>query len=277
VAREKPPAYQWYVTDARADRGFQRMTWEQQGMYRAMLDEQWDNCGDGLPDCPQACAELLGGPPEAWTTNWPVLRRKFVDRRWKPRDGEPVIHSDPDPHRRIINLKLARQWRDLTKYRRERQEAGRRGGQRKANNRKELRASTARAELENPLAKSTSSSSSSTSSSTSTPIRELPARARELSPSDAGDAFAERAGAFCEKYGELYAKHRKGARYLGKPNLDFLEALQLVQTWDDARLEKIATVFLTTDHEFAERGSRTMAQFRSMASWADGKLREAGL
>jgi hypothetical protein len=50
-----------------------------------------------------------------------------------------------------------------------------------------------------------------------------------------------------------------------------------VPVWDDERLVKIATVFLTTDHDFAEKGRRTMAQFRSMASWCDGKIAEAGI
>lgn len=104
------------------------------------------------------------------------------------------------------------------------------------------------------------------------------ALAREPSPSELPDDLAMRAGHFCtEVYPALYAKHRKGARYVSRPQMDFSEAVQLCRTWDDERLAKIATVFLTTDHEFAEKGSRTMAQFRSLASWCDGRLRERGL
>lgn len=89
------------------------------------------------------------------------------------------------------------------------------------------------------------------------------------------DELAERAGLFTrETYPTLYAKYRSGARYVSKPALDFQEALELCRVWDDARLTQIATVFLVTDHEFAERGSRTMAQFRSMASWCDSRLVE---
>jgi hypothetical protein len=92
------------------------------------------------------------------------------------------------------------------------------------------------------------------------------------------DELGDRAGRFVnEVYPALYAKYRKGARYVSKPALDFQEALELCRVWDDERLAKIATVFLTTDHHFAENGSRTMAQFRSMASWCDGKLAEAGI
>lgn len=95
---------------------------------------------------------------------------------------------------------------------------------------------------------------------------------------DVADDLAERAGLFVrETYPALYAKYRKGARYISKPTLDFQEALELCRVWDDERLAMIATVFLTTDHEFAEKGSRTMAQFRSLASWCDSKIAEAGI
>lgn len=91
------------------------------------------------------------------------------------------------------------------------------------------------------------------------------------------DEHAERAARFLERYAGFYEKYRNGARYLSKPALDFAEALNLVAVWDDERLDKLAVVFLTTDHEFAERGSRTVAQFRSMASWCDDRLRQAGI
>ena len=94
----------------------------------------------------------------------------------------------------------------------------------------------------------------------------------------ADDSLELRAGTFVqETYPALYAKHRKGARYVSKPHVDFQEALELCRVWDDARLEQIATVFLTTDHQFAENGSRTIPQFRAMASWCDSKLVEAGI
>lgn len=106
-------------------------------------------------------------------------------------------------------------------------------------------------------------------------VSQKPQPVDSASPSD---ELAERAGTFVrETYPRLYAECRKGARYVSKPNLDYLEAVELCRVWDDARLEKIARVFLTTDHEFAEKGSRTMAQFRAMASWCDSRLVEAGI
>ena len=120
-----------------------------------------------------------------------------------------------------------------------------------------------------PMAKHSSSSSSSSSSS-------FKERAHVRASDE--DALSQRAGLFVrETYPALYEKFRNGAKYVGKPNLDYLEAMELCRTWDDARLAKIAQVFMTTDHEFAEKGSRTMAQFRSLASWCDSRLREHGL
>lgn len=103
-------------------------------------------------------------------------------------------------------------------------------------------------------------------------------KVQKTSSSDHDAVLGERAGTFVnETYPALYAKYRNGARYVSRPALDFQEALQLCRTWDDERLRKIAIVFLTTDHEFAEKGSRTMAQFRSLASWCDSKLKEKGI
>lgn len=86
--------------------------------------------------------------------------------------------------------------------------------------------------------------------------------------------IADRAARFCERYSDLYQQHRRGARYLPKPNLDWTKACELCQVWSDARLDMLATVFLKTDHSFAESGSRTIGQFAALASWCDDRLRE---
>lgn len=95
----------------------------------------------------------------------------------------------------------------------------------------------------------------------------------QLAPMPA-DAVADRAGLFCERYGELYQQHRRGARYLPRPALDFTKAVELCQVWDSERLERLAEVFLKTDHDFAASGSRTIGQFAALASWCDDRLRE---
>jgi hypothetical protein len=93
----------------------------------------------------------------------------------------------------------------------------------------------------------------------------------------ADPVLTERAGRFLERYAELHQKFRHGAVYLGKMHHDFQEALQLVRAFDDERLDKLATVFLNADDEFSSNGTRSLAKFRSRASWADERLRERGL
>lgn len=89
------------------------------------------------------------------------------------------------------------------------------------------------------------------------------------------DAVTQRAGKFVERYQQLYSERRNGARYAIRPARDYAAAVTLCQTWpDDDRLEKLAVCFLTTDHKFAEEGSRTIPQFLALASWCDGKLAE---
>lgn len=93
-----------------------------------------------------------------------------------------------------------------------------------------------------------------------------------------GDPFLDRtittrAGAFIERYRTtLYPTHRHGAKYNSREHRDYDAAVRLCETWDDARLDKLAICFLTTDHKFAEEGSRTIPQFRALASWLDGEL-----
>jgi hypothetical protein len=80
-----------------------------------------------------------------------------------------------------------------------------------------------------------------------------------------------------ERYPEWYAKYRHGARLrvpLIANTLEFQEALSVVQTWDDARIEKLARVFLTTDEDWIASTDRGFRLFCSKATWCDDKLRE---
>lgn len=101
-------------------------------------------------------------------------------------------------------------------------------------------------------------------------------RERERKPINGtlDDEIAERAGRFCERYAELYPQHRKGARYLPKPALDWPKACELCAVWDSDRLERLAIVFLKCEEPFAQSGSRTIGQFAAMASWCDARLAE---
>jgi len=100
---------------------------------------------------------------------------------------------------------------------------------------------------------------------------DLPKRTDELTNEDRAGILRQ------ELYPAWYAKHRNGAR-LRVPiianSLEFQEALSVVQTWDDARIEKLARVFLTTDEDWISNTDRSFRLFCSKATWCDDKLRE---
>jgi hypothetical protein len=141
------------------------MNYAQRGMYIEMLIEQWDK--GSLPDCPHTCAEILGGTDEEWVANWPVLRRKFMDRRNKVRaDHELDVPTDYDPHRRIVNLRLEQYRRSLRSLKNSRAEAGKKGGHAKAQKTKENGAGKTVANPSNDLANPSFQSQSQTQSQT---------------------------------------------------------------------------------------------------------------
>lgn len=89
------------------------------------------------------------------------------------------------------------------------------------------------------------------------------------------DEIAERAGRFLERYQALYRQFRRGAVCKIKPALDWDRCCDLCRLWDDARLEKLAAVFLQTDDEWISRTDRGFGVFCARASWADDRLKQA--
>jgi 5-methylcytosine-specific restriction endonuclease McrA len=94
-----------------------------------------------------------------------------------------------------------------------------------------------------------------------------------VSSSEKEDALTMRAGRLLEHYAELFYQHRRGARYHGRPALDFPKAQEIVRTWtDDARLEKLAILVLTTDDDWISCTDRGFGIFAAKATWADERL-----
>jgi hypothetical protein len=86
-------------------------------------------------------------------------------------------------------------------------------------------------------------------------------------------ALLLRAGDLLQHYKDLFVEHRRGARYHDRMHHDLEKALGLVRTWpDDARLEKLAVIVLTTDDEWISGTDRGFGVFEAKASWADDKL-----
>lgn len=241
----KSPAFQFYANEFLMDEHVTLMSMQERGVYITLICKCWN---EGTLPCDVAkLAKLCSVPFAAFKRLWPSIA--------------PCFRSNGAD--RLIHPRLEKERKKQREYRKRQADAAGKRWQ-SHGNATALPANVTRHPSGNALISSQSQSLSQTQSK--------PTSARE------GDALAERAGKFVnETYPTLYAKFRKGARYVSKPALDFQEALELCRVWDDDRLAKIATVFLTTDHEFAEKGSRTMGQFRAMASWCDSKIAEAGI
>ena len=247
-----------------ASRAVQRMSFAEEGVYFAMLREQWEH--RSLPDDPQAVADHIATTPAKVAeviAAWPVVRAKFV----RAERGEP----------RIYNAALERTRRKQRDHRRKRQKAGALGGIAKSLSRRhddQLEASKLVAMPDAPVANPTEEKRREETRRDVTRERDHASVSARESGTTNG-TVADRAGAFIERYQDLYRQHRNGALYAVKPVRDYAAAVTLCQTWaDDDRLDKLAAIFLTTDHKFAEEGSRTVPQFLALASWCDSRLAE---
>lgn len=107
-----------------------------------------------------------------------------------------------------------------------------------------------------------------------------PSRAREMATANGygsnghgEEARADMAARFLERYQELYAEHRHGARLHIKPSLDWTRVKDLLLTWDVDRLEKLAVILLTTDDDWVSKTDRGIGVFVSRASWCDDRLK----
>lgn len=98
---------------------------------------------------------------------------------------------------------------------------------------------------------------------------------KDGSKSDSVD-LRMRAGRLREElYPEWYAQHRNGARLpLMANSLELMSAEKLCETWDDARIEKLAKIVLTTDDSYIAGTDRSFKIFAMKAAWADNRLAE---
>lgn len=253
-SKSKSPAFQFYPKDFITDEHVELMSLAERGAYITLICKCWIE--GSLPADVARLARLCGSPLPAFRRLWLAIEPCFRPLA----DGQRFVHP-----------RLERERRKQSAFRRRQADNGRLGGRPKKNpqesqNEKGLGSSGL---VKTEPRKSSSSSVFDLRSSTSV-------KRESLSPSS-DDRLSDRAAAFLERYQALYQKHRKGAHYHHRP-IDFQHALELCRTWeDDTRLDKIAIVFLTTDHKFAEEGSRTVGQLAAMASWCDGRIAEAGL
>lgn len=108
--RRKAPSYPWYVRDYAEDEAVKLMTYEQEGVYRRLLDHQWFH--GGLPSDINQVAQLVPkvAPKRFKKDIWPAMQAKF-----ELTEG------------RLINPKLERVRADVAAFKRQRSEAGKAG------------------------------------------------------------------------------------------------------------------------------------------------------
>lgn len=112
MATEKAPAYQWFVKDWRSSRATMRMSFAERGIYREMLDEQWESLT--LPDSADEVADLIASTDAQRAevvSAWAVVRRKFTAV-----DGQPG---------RIMNTRLERVRKERRRFVKVAQKGGR--------------------------------------------------------------------------------------------------------------------------------------------------------
>jgi uncharacterized protein YdaU (DUF1376 family) len=91
VASDKAPAYQWYPKDYESDEAVKLMTYEQEGIYRRLLDHQ--ALHGGIPAEPRDIAMLVPKVSlKRFLAIWPRIAGKFalVDGRLVNRKLEKV-------------------------------------------------------------------------------------------------------------------------------------------------------------------------------------------
>jgi len=126
--RNKPlPYLRWYVTDYRASRRVQRLSWQERGIYRELLDECWVE--GSIPDDPEKLAEIADCPRGVMAEAWPNIRPLF-----KPIDGLDGMY--------MTSPRLEAERSDDDAFRVKRANAGRKGGLAKASNAKQTLASS---------------------------------------------------------------------------------------------------------------------------------------
>lgn len=248
----RSPAFQFYAQDFTA--GTLTLSTEEVGAYILLMCHCWDK--GSIPSDNTLLSRIARLTPQRMRKVWPSLLPKFL----------------PTPEGAFIQPRIERERQKQAEYRRRQSDKGRASAaSRKPTERQPEgnRGSAAVQPSRVPDTQPNVNSSSSVFGFQSSDFRQEQERARER----VADSDAMRAGDFVERYRALYLRLRK-VHYLGKPTFDFQEALQLVATFDDALLDKLAYVWLNTDHRFAEDGTRTIAKFRSMATWCQERLNE---
>lgn len=239
MAKEKSPAFQFYPRDFLTDENVCLMSHTERGIYMTLLCLCW--LEQSLPGDVGDLARLVSVPESRFKKMWAgPLSRCFATRE----DG------------RLMQGRLEIEREKQETFRRRQSDKGKASG-------------IARSSV--PVEPRLNHGSLPVEPNVNSSISDLRSPISNLQKEQ-----TRRAGQLIEHYrDEWYPKHRHGARLRLVGNaLEFQDACSLVDTWDDARLEKLAQIVLTTDDEFISRTDRSFKIFAMKATWADDRLKQ---
>jgi uncharacterized protein YdaU (DUF1376 family) len=147
MASEKAPAYQWYPSDFESDEAVKLMTYEQEGIYRRLLDHQ--SLHGSIPADVRQIAMLC-----------PKVSQKRFLALWAGMSGKFSMSGG-----RLLNLKLEKVKANTAKFKADKEAAGRASAAARAEQTGNSQPNSHR--TDKPTAPEPSSSSSSALSSSS--------------------------------------------------------------------------------------------------------------
>ena len=261
MPKERVPAFQFYPKDFLTDSKVVRMSNTEVGIYMRLLCYCWLD-GD-LPLETEALASMARTPIKQFTKLWEhsIVKTCFH------------LGEDGRLHQKRLDAEREKQ----QDFKRRQGDNGRLGGRPRTpveetqknpglSETKPNHAPTHGEWVSNPEPKKSSPISDLRSPF---PSPKLPERA------SVEDDLGDRARVLLESYPVWFASERHGARIpLLGGNLQFQEAMNLCQTWDDGRLEKLARLVLSTDDPFIAGTDRGWKIFVMKSSWADDRLRQ---
>lgn len=259
---ELSPSYSWYIRDWRASHRVSMLSWKERGFYRELLDWSWDL--NGFPnDLPFIQRRLRATTPD-FQKLWQAVKSFYVVAE----DGR---------------LRNPRQELERRKQTTNRKRSSDGGIAKSLKQTLDIPGDTTALRSASGVGEHVLKAGALGSAFHAAPLSPVPspvlvpslsldagARARSLVDDDIGD----RAGRLVERYQELFFAQRHGARYRPRPAFDWQDACELCRVWPDERLEKLATLVLTTDDVFIAKTDRSFKIFAMKASWADDRLRQ---
>jgi uncharacterized protein YdaU (DUF1376 family) len=229
----KAPAYQWYPKDFKTDEKCQLMNYEQQGVYRALLDHQWLH--GSIPIDPEDIAELLKIPYKDFQKIWRRVGVCFEE-----------ING------RLVNERMEKEREKLDSFKAERSESGSKGAQKRWQNDNSANGSGNGSAIEQPMANDSSASAIAfPDSNTSTQKNPSKHVTDDPSPSlwdEFCRIYPKRSGALNR------AKAEPKFKKLGKEQQAAIDGLKKYRAWCDAT---------------GKTGTELVKQ---MDSWINGRL-----